>query len=57
MLHAGRFLAMSETKSAQTADAGGTEVTSFNALRHGLLSRYTVLPWEDAARWAVSGNE
>ena len=38
---------MSETKAAQTADAGGTQVTRFNALRHGLLSRYTVLPWED----------
>ena len=38
---------MSETKFAQTADAGGTEVTRFNALRPGLLSRYTVLPWED----------
>ncbi len=24
-----------------------TEVTRFNALRHGILSRYTVLPWED----------
>jgi hypothetical protein len=28
-------------------EGGGTEVTRFNALRHGLLSRYTVLPWED----------
>src|SRR5215475_6040012 len=26
----------------------GTEITRFNALRHGVLSRYTVLPWEDA---------
>jgi hypothetical protein len=25
----------------------GTEITRFNALRHGILSRYTVLPWED----------
>ncbi len=24
----------------------GTELTRFNALRHGILSRYTVLPWE-----------
>jgi hypothetical protein len=23
------------------------EVTRFNAVRHGVLSRYTVLPWED----------
>ncbi len=31
------------------------EVTRSNALRHGVLSRYTVLPWEDAdeiARWS-----
>jgi hypothetical protein len=27
---------------------GGTEITRFNALKHGVLSRYTVLPWEDA---------
>jgi hypothetical protein len=26
----------------------GTDITRFNALRHGVLSRYTVLPWEDA---------
>jgi hypothetical protein len=25
-----------------------TEITRFNALRHGVLSRYTVLPWESA---------
>src|SRR5947207_13125602 len=25
-----------------------TEMTRFNAVRHGVLSRYTVLPWEDA---------
>jgi hypothetical protein len=28
-----------------------TESTRFNALRHGVLSRYTVLPWEDAAEY------
>jgi hypothetical protein len=26
----------------------GTELTRFNALKHGILSHYTVLPWEDA---------
>jgi hypothetical protein len=26
----------------------GYDVTRFNALRHGVLSRYTVLPWENA---------
>ncbi len=25
-----------------------TALTRFNAVRHGVLSRYTVLPWEDA---------
>jgi hypothetical protein len=29
------------------ATIGGAEITRFNALRHGVLSRYTVLPWED----------
>jgi len=27
--------------------SGGYELARFNALRHGVLSRYTVLPWED----------
>ncbi len=26
---------------------GGTEITRFNAMKHGILSRFTVLPWED----------
>jgi hypothetical protein len=30
------------------AETGGTDSTRFNALRHGVLSRYTVLPWENA---------
>jgi hypothetical protein len=36
------------TKTTQTlpAETGGTDITRFNALRHGVLSRYTVLPWE-----------
>ena len=42
---------MSETKTALAVEAGGTEVTRFNALRHGVLSRYTVLPWEDAGEY------
>jgi hypothetical protein len=25
----------------------GSELSRFNALRHGILSRYTVLPWEE----------
>ncbi|MEQ8817869.1 MAG: hypothetical protein RLO51_16330 [Thalassobaculum sp.] len=29
----------------------GTALTRFNAVRHGILSRYTVLPWEDAGEY------
>jgi hypothetical protein len=32
----------------QPVSSQSTEVTRFNALRHGILSRYTVLPWENA---------
>jgi hypothetical protein len=35
-----------EANGVSIQDAGGYEATRFNALRHGLLSRYTVLPWE-----------
>ena len=36
------------TTSVQPVKAEGYNVARFNALRHGVLSRYTVLPWEDA---------
>lgn len=39
---------MTKTESDLPAETGGTDITRFNALRHGVLSRYTVLPWEDA---------
>jgi len=39
---------MTETELPLPAETGGTEITRFNALKHGVLSRYTVLPWEDA---------
>jgi hypothetical protein len=32
----------------QSNKTDGYEMTRFNALRHGVLSRYTVLPWENA---------
>src|SRR5262245_36098776 len=38
---------MTEATPAPPADTTGYEMTRFNALRHGVLSRYTVLPWED----------
>src|SRR3954465_9446753 len=44
---------MTETTTALPVEAGGTEITRFNALRHGVLSRYTVLPWEDAQEYQV----
>jgi hypothetical protein len=37
---------MAETAEQPLTNGGSTEVTRFNALRHGVLSRYTVLPWE-----------
>src|SRR6266478_3134671 len=39
---------MTRTTQTLPAETGSTEITRFNALRHGVLSRYTVLPWEDA---------
>ena len=39
---------MTRTTQTLPAETGGTEITRFNALRHGVLSRYTVLPWENA---------
>ena len=38
---------MTETTSTEPAGADSYELTRFNALRHGVLSQYTVLPWED----------
>jgi hypothetical protein len=38
---------MTEATPAPPADPTGYEMTRFNALRHGVLSRYTILPWED----------
>lgn len=39
---------MSAPVPTPSAETTGTEITRFNALKHGVLSRYTVLPWEDA---------
>jgi hypothetical protein len=39
---------MTESRRALSAETTGTDITRFNALRHGVLSRYTVLPWESA---------
>jgi hypothetical protein len=42
---------MTETTPRQATRAEGYEATRFNALRHGVLSRYTVLPWEDPGEY------
>lgn len=39
--------------TALPTETGGTEITRFNALRHGVLSRYTVLPWEDPSEYGA----
>jgi hypothetical protein len=39
---------MTRTTQTLPAETDNTGITRFNALRHGVLSRYTVLPWEDA---------
>jgi hypothetical protein len=41
------------TKPTLPAEISGTEITRFNALKHGVLSRYTMLPWEDADEYQV----
>jgi hypothetical protein len=35
---------MNESRSIPPAKICGAEITRFNALRHGVLSRYAVLP-------------
>ena len=43
---------MSSKVAALPVEASGDYETSrFNALKHGLLSRYVVLPWEDETEY------
>ena len=42
---------MTDTQLTLPADTAATALTRFNALRHGVLSRYTVLPWEDVGEY------
>ena len=44
---------MTETQDILPAETAGTAVTRFNALKHGVLSHYTVLPWEDVDEYHV----
>jgi hypothetical protein len=49
-----RNLTMTRTTQTLPAETGATEITRFNALRHGILSRYTVLPWENADEYQAT---
>ncbi len=40
-----------QATSTQPNISESYEMTRFNALRHGILSRHTVLPWEDAEQY------
>lgn len=44
---------MSQATSMITQAPVATVTTRFNALQHGILSDYTVLPWEDAEAYAT----
>src|SRR5204863_2219381 len=46
-----QVLVMTQKLLAMPTDTGGTAVTRFNALKHGILSRDTVLPWENALEY------
>jgi hypothetical protein len=42
---------MTEIMPNPQTESDGVARTRFNAVRHGILSRYTVLPWEDAEEY------
>lgn len=42
---------MSRSVSTRRSATSGCAVTRFNAMRHGLLSRYSALPWEDEGEY------
>ena len=42
---------MTQPAPALPAPSSGTALTRFNALRHGVLSRYTLLPWEEVGEY------
>jgi hypothetical protein len=47
---------MTDATPAPPADTTGYEMTRFNALRHGVMSRYTLLPWEDEDEYCTLLN-
>lgn len=44
---------MTELEPPPPPGMAGTVITRFNAMRHGVLSRYTVPPWEDEEEYRV----
>ena len=47
-------MSLAENVATLPQPRGGNYVLArFNALRHGVLSRHTVLPWEDAGEYRV----
>jgi hypothetical protein len=44
-------MAMTLETETMPPENTGAEATRFNACRHGVLSRHTVLPWENAAEY------
>jgi hypothetical protein len=44
---------VTQIKPNLSTETRGTDITRFNALKHGILSRYTVLPWEDGDEYRV----
>jgi hypothetical protein len=44
-------MSLAENVTSPQSRSGNYEVARFNALRHGVLSRHTVLPWEDGEEY------
>jgi hypothetical protein len=45
-------MAYGDVEESATPSKGNYELTRFNAVKHGVLSKHTVLPWEDFAEYA-----
>jgi hypothetical protein len=49
----GAWNRMTEMTPRQATGTESYEATRFNALRHGVLSQFTILPWEDEREYSV----
>jgi hypothetical protein len=45
-------MAYGDVEESATPSKGNYELTRFNAVKHGVLSKHTVLPWEEFAEYA-----